>query len=37
MRDEAVEELRQLQARQPELAATVDAACALVHSVTVRP
>jgi hypothetical protein len=37
MRDEALEELRQLRARQPELAAAVDAACALAHSVTVRP
>jgi hypothetical protein len=37
MRDEAFEELRQLRARQPELAAAVDAACALVHDVTVPP
>jgi hypothetical protein len=36
MRDEAFEELRELPARRPERAAAVDAACALVHDVTVR-
>ena len=37
MRDEAFEELRELRTRRPELAAAVDAACALVHDVTVPP
>lgn len=37
MRDEAFEELRELRARRPELAAAADAACALVHDVTVPP
>jgi hypothetical protein len=37
MRDEAFGELRELRARRPELAAAMDAACALVHDVTVPP
>ena len=47
MREPDFEELRELRARQPELiaayphdgdvAAAVDAACALVHDVTVAP
>ena len=37
MRDEAFEELHELRTRRPELIVAVDAACALVHDVTVPP
>jgi hypothetical protein len=37
MPDEAFEALRELRTERLELAAAVDAACALVHDVSVRP
>jgi hypothetical protein len=37
MRDEAFEKLRELRTRRLELAAAVDAACALDHDATFRP